>query len=246
VAAVSFNPETGEVSLGLSDGSVLALTPRAAGVAALPGGCLQPLTAVPTTAANLNQAVALKQFETIVAVDATPIDEAAGRFVIALAQLFITDTSSTAKVVVVFDVHGVGVNAERLGWNLAVDEVMVAAGYRAGQSVLIVTDHDRDAHQAINNRTAAALGEWMLPPGFQLAYASDRSPTDSPLQGALRLCHQWGTTARRGDRPSPPPFASNGDPCYTAATRFVLNYNEQGEWDRTARPGPVLRRAASA
>ena len=245
LAEVTFDAQTGEFSFRTTDGSVLPLRPQAGGVAALRTGRLKPLTAVPTTAANMNPAVALNQFETIVAVDATPIDEAAGRYLIALAQLFVTGSGWEAKVAVVFDIHGVRVNAERLGWKLAADEVMVAAGYRDGESVLIVTDHDRDTHQAINNRTAAALGEWMLPPGFQLAYSSDRSPSDSPLQGALHLCHQWGTTAR-GDHPSQPPFASDGDPRYTAATRFVLNYDAQGVWDRSVRVGPVLSPAASA
>jgi hypothetical protein len=239
----------GAVGLGMEGGRMLLMEPISSGVgisrppAEGKPGTFQTLSAVPTERCSVHYPAALDKYKLIMAVDTTPIDRASGRYVSVGVELrHRLDGILVPWVTSMFDFRGVPdtVNFENLGWKLLTELIMRSRNYTARQRVLILTDKaygGRDGmieQEAINNRTQEALAGWMLPPGFELGYASDRSPGDSIMQTAVKMCHQRGVEYRDRDviqiekfpvRPAQP------NPYYAAAMCFVPPPDADVAWD---------------
>jgi hypothetical protein len=239
----------GAVGLGMEGGKMLLMEPIASGVGIIrpptdgKPGTFQPISAVPTDVCSVHYPAALDQYKLIMAIDTTPIDRASGRYVIVGVELRRRLGGALIPwVVAMFDVRGVPdtVNFEKLGWKLLAESLIRSRNYTVGQRVLILTDKAYGGQdgaieqEAINSRTQEALLGWMLPPGFELGYASDRSPGDSIIQTAVKMCHQRGVEYRDKHvhqidklpiRPAQP------NPYYEAAMCFVAPPDADESWD---------------
>ena len=66
--------------------------------------------------------------------------------------------------------------AERIGWLLACESI-VRSRPPVGSRITLCTDHDVDAHAAINERREPLVPGYFLPDGCRLAYAGDKGST---------------------------------------------------------------------
>jgi hypothetical protein len=158
------------------------------------------LAAVPLTGDHVpegaNAAMLLAEFQTVVAVDATPCPKRSTRSVLAFSRLKVERLSAThgrCEIVPwrIIDLWGVDQKlAERIGWKLAC-ELVTEADERATSPALIVTDADLGEHRH-NEGLLEPLPGWKLPPRFKLGYGKDQSLGGSPAQQAVRNCDAIG------------------------------------------------------
>jgi hypothetical protein len=234
--AIEVNLTNGDFKVRMADGAVLPITPQSNVVAAVAvglGKVKKILSNVPSPFARLDMISALSNFSTVLAVDATPVGIGTGRSIVVVAQIFLESPTPRIEVRVVFDVQGIPstINQERLGWKLVIEEVQAAIGYHADETILIITDHDLGAHDAINARIQEVLPGYLLPPGFTLGYGSDKSPSDSPTQAAIKLCDSFGKGWRDHPASVETPVTSAEFPFFSSAVRWTRAPDPEGKWD---------------
>jgi hypothetical protein len=95
-------------------------------------------------------------------------------------------------------------DAERLGWQHAL-EFGDELGWISGETrLLLVVDAHLSEHSRLNMRTAAFVGDLLLPDGVQIAYASSDTPRDSPLNRLIAQCDRFARIAMTEALRTPP------------------------------------------
>ncbi len=147
--------------------------------------------------AGANAAMVLADFDTVIAVDATPCPNWSHRSVLAFVRMRVERISATRGRCEItpwriFDLWGVDQSlAERIGWKLAC-ELVTEADTQATSPVLILTDADLGEHRRVNEGEGEPLKGWKLPARFKLGYGKDQSLGGSPAQHAVRMCDAIG------------------------------------------------------
>jgi hypothetical protein len=235
MGTVTYNAKTGDIMLLDTSGAPMPLEAQAAGITTYrPDGSLRELVSVPSSGLpSVDWIAALSRFEGLIAVDASgPVRGNRSRSIIAMAEISRQGDGFSIQPARIYDVQGIPetVNFEKLGWKLVADDVMCVPSYRVGTPIAIITDKGfgDGEHEVFNRREKEVLPGWELPPGFELVYARDMTPSDSPLQMAIRMCDRLGRDYARDHRELP--RAVTGESFYTAVTRYVPDPDKPGHW----------------
>ena len=127
-----------------------------------------------------------------------------------------------------YELHNVRCNPERLAWRLLCNEILQAPDYKPEKTIGIIVDAHLEALSDINRRTAPVVGDWYLPEGFTLIYASDAAAESIPNQ-LIRSCDREASIILKkiaqGETKGPPQEAPDSE--YYSHFRF---------WSRNATP----------
>ncbi len=86
-----------------------------------------------------------------------------------------------------FEFHGLAANQERLAWALLQDAIIGSPDFNPQAKYLMVTDHAKGMHAAINGRQESIFGEILLAPSLTLGFATSDSGS-SLVQRIIRSC----------------------------------------------------------
>lgn len=100
---------------------------------------------------------------------------------------------------------GKGVNPERIGWHLTLENNLPDFDPSVHGRLALVTDSELGLHAAINARNVAYYADHMLPDGETLVYASDKE-TDTVGGTMLKACHNGATRVIEEMRKRANPF----------------------------------------
>lgn len=149
-----------------------------------------PLT--PSDGAILNHtSLAAAEFDIIFAVDATPHKEIPDRCSVVIVGIVIENNGLFLSPRI-FDVGGIKHNSEKVGWWIATREIFNQENYALGKKIGIITDHALGDHAVLNTYEIEIFQGWNLPRGVTLCYASQKSPSDSIFQMAIKMADKLG------------------------------------------------------
>lgn len=86
------------------------------------------------------------------------------------------------------ELRNVSGDPEKVMWRLFCEKLMSDPAYRPGLPVAIIVDSSLDAIAEINERRQPVIGDWLLPEGFTLFYASSDATTDTALNRLIARC----------------------------------------------------------
>jgi hypothetical protein len=104
-----------------------------------------------------------------------------------------TTTQITGKTIVAvgqseaFEIRDPKGSPERIGWMEVLIRFTNGPDYHPSESVALIVDCDLHHHIGINQRTLPVYGEYDLPEGVTLVYASSDTPNDSIPNQLIRI-----------------------------------------------------------
>jgi hypothetical protein len=134
-----------------------------------------------------------------------------------------------------FEFHGLGSEQERLAWVLLQDAITGSPDFDLKARYLLITDHAKSQHPAINSREEPLFGEAMLAPNIELGFATSDSG-NSICQRLVRSCDTFSTEFLRDLR-----SGKIGDETLKSVTNGPITKlrgieNLGGRWPSVARP----------
>jgi len=94
------------------------------------------------------------------------------------------------------------VNAERIGWHIALQQNVMPGRFNPTDRIALVVDSELGDLQRINAKVAPYYGNQMLLANVSLLYASADNPTDTLPSALIRACDKQANAIAAAVRPS--------------------------------------------